>query len=181
VRPRKLHGRIGAFYAAVPALSDLASARQDFLALRSHSSSALLATLSPGGKPNASYAPMLWLDDYCYLFLSELANHTGNLKADPSISLMLIEPEQQAANAFARQRITLQGAASVIARDEPLFAQVLSEFHRRFGGVMSVIEPLPDFHLFRIRLDSGHFIRGFGQAFRLSGEHLDELTHIRPE
>jgi heme iron utilization protein len=162
-------------------LSDLASARQDYLTLRNQSSSALLATLSPNGKPNASYAPVLWLNDNCYLFLSELASHTGNLMANPAISLMLIEGEQFAANAFARQRITVQGKADVIARDASVFEQVLSEFHRRFGGVMSIIEPLPDFHLFRIRLDSGHFVRGFGQAFSLCGEHLDELSHIRPE
>jgi hypothetical protein len=163
------------------ALSDLSSAQQDFLALREQSSGALLATLSTDGKPCASYAPILWIDSYCYLFLSELASHTQNLRANPSISLMLVEPEAQAANAFARQRITLQGEADIISRDSSQFARLLSEFHRRFGGVMSIIEPLPDFHLFRIGLVSGLFVRGFGQAYRLSGEALDELTHIGPE
>jgi putative heme iron utilization protein len=159
-------------------LPDSSSARRDFLALRDQASSALLATLSADGYPSASYAPLAWLDNRCYLFLSELASHTRNLRHCPSLSLLLIEAEAQAANPFARQRITLQGDARVIAREMPEFERVLTEFHRRFGKIMAIIEPLPDFHLFRLELRAGRFVRGFGQAYELRGERLDELIHI---
>jgi len=43
---------------------------------------------------------------------------------------------------------------------------------------MTIIEPLPDFSLFRVCLQAGRFVRGFGQAYDLSGEDLDELVHI---
>ena len=162
-------------------MSDNDAALQDYLTLRAQSSSALLATKAPDGAPHASYAPLLWRDDCCYLFLSQLASHTRNLDADPSISLMLLQPEQEAANAFARQRITLRGRADVIPRDAKRFSLVLSDFHRLFGGVMSIIEPLPDFKLFGVRLESGQFVRGFGQAFELSGAGLDQLNHIVPK
>ena len=92
--------------------------------------------------------------------------------------MILIETETS--NAFARQRITLQGEVEVIARDEPLFKSVLRQFHHQFGEIMQVIEPLADFHLFQVNVDSGRFIRGFGQAYEIGGENLDQLTHIDP-
>ena len=157
---------------------ELDDARRDFLALREHCNGALLATLADNQLPCASYAPLVWIDDHYYLFLSDLAEHTRNLKRCPSISLMLIEAEDQAANAFMRQRISLQGTAEAIRRDDSSFARVLALFHHRFGKVMTMIEPLADFHLFRLQLQSGRFVRGFGQAYDLSGEHLQKLQHI---
>ncbi len=138
----------------------------------------MLATVTQGQKPAASYAPLVWLDGHCYLFLSELALHTRNLSRCPSISLVLVEVEDAVANPFARRRITLDGSVLVIARDDLLFDRVLAEFHRRFGKVMTIIEPLADFSLFRVCLQAGRFVRGFGQAYDLSGDNLDELVHI---
>lgn len=159
-------------------MNDLVSAQREFLALRDQSSSAMLATVTQGQNPAASYAPLVWLDGHCYLFLSELALHTRNLKRCSSISLVLIEAEGEAANPFSRRRISLDGSVLVVARDDSLFDRVLAEFHRRFGKVMTIIEPLPDFSLFRVCLQAGRFVRGFGQAYDLSGEDLDELVHI---
>jgi putative heme iron utilization protein len=156
------------------------SARREFKALRDHAASALLATVADDRSPAASYAPLAWLDGDCYLFLSELAPHTRNLKRCPRISLMLIEAEGEAANPFARRRISFDGNVIVVARDDLLFDRVLAEFHRRFGKVMTLIEPLPDFSLFRVCLQAGRFVRGFGQAYDLAGECLDELVPVDP-
>jgi putative heme iron utilization protein len=157
---------------------EIDDARRDFLALREHSNGALLATLGDNQLPCASYAPLVWVVDHYYLFLSDLAGHTRNLKRCPSLSLMLIEAEDQAANAFMRQRITLQGKAESVRRDDSSFAQALAEFHHRFGKVMTMIEPLADFHLFRLQLQTGRYVRGFGQAYDLSGQHLQDLQHV---
>ncbi len=159
-------------------MNELVNAQREFMALRDQSRSALLATVAQERCPAASYAPLVWLDGHCYLFLSELASHARNLKRNPVISLMLIEAEADAANPFARQRIMLDGNVVVIARGDALFAPVLAEFHHRFGKVMNIIEPLPDFSLFQVCPHSGRFVRGFGQAYDLSGEHLDELLQI---
>ena len=153
---------------------------EDYLALRRQADNALLATLGENRQPEASYAPLVWLDASCYLFLSELASHTRNLKRDPSLGLLLIEPEAGVRNPFARRRISLQGRAETVARDHDRFAPALAEFRRRFGKVMDMIEPLPDFHLVRIELLAGRFIRGFGQAYELAGEGFTELRHIDP-
>lgn len=161
-------------------MDELDTVTEEYLALRDRTDGALLATLEADRIPAASYAPLAWVDGRGYLFLSDLAAHTQNLKRCTSISLMLIEEPASSGNAFARRRISLRGDAQIVERGDPLFTPVLAEFHRRFGEVISLLESLPDFHLFALRLDSGRYIRGFGQAFELSGDQLDQLTHIHP-
>ena len=57
---------------------------------------------------------------------------------------------------------------------------MLDLFHLRFGKVMDMIEPLPDFQLFCVRVTMGRFVRGFGQAYELRGDRLEQLTHLDP-
>ena len=161
-------------------MKDSDQVHQQFLALRASINNAQLATLAGDVTPQASYAPLVWFDKHCYLFLSELASHTRNLRANPSISLILIEDQNTSANAFARRRISLQGKVEAVSREDELFARVLAEFEHNFGDVMQIIEPLPDFHLFRVVAERGRFIRGFGQAYELVGDNLDQLEHVDP-
>ena len=161
-------------------MNDREEPRQEYLNLRNSLLSVQIATNGIEQIPESSYAPFVWIDGHIYLFLSELAQHTQNLRRDPSVGLMLIEDEAQARNPFSRRRIYLQGNAQALLRDHEAFSRVLDEFRQRFGAVMDVIEPLPDFHLFRVNLHQGRFILGFGQAYRLTGDELDELEHIDP-
>ena len=161
-------------------MSDTDSVRMDYLALRDQVNSVLLATLRRDATPEASYAPCVWFEGDCFVFLSELASHTQNLKHDPSISLLLIEAEAAAGNAFARKRISLFGSAQNVVRADDTYQIVITEFYQRFGEVMNLIEPLPDFHLFRIHVQRGRFIRGFGQAYELAGDRLEQLIQIDP-
>jgi putative heme iron utilization protein len=161
-------------------VDELDNARREYQALRDSSKAALLATLTQDQMPCASYAPLVWVEDSCYFYLSDLASHTRNLKRCRAISLLLMEDEDQVDNAFARRRITFEATVVIVEREDPLFAQVLAEFHHCFGKIMDVIEPLPDFHLFRLELQAGRFVRGFGQAYELSGDHLNDLTHVGP-
>jgi putative heme iron utilization protein len=121
----------------------------------------------------------LFEGDY-YFFLSQLASHTTNLIHNPELGLMLIEDQSAASNSFARRRISLQGRAQPVERDSDIFKRVISLFHQRFGKVMGMIEPLPDFQLFCVGVTSGRFVRGFGQAYELTGERLDGLHLADP-
>jgi len=154
--------------------------RKDYLALRETTTSVQLATVNQDSRPEASYAPCVWFENNCYLFLSGLSSHSGNLVNNPRLSLLLVDDAAAAPNAFARKRASLHGSARIVARDEAVFAGVLQLFHQRFGKVMEIIEPLPDFHLFCVDLESGSFIRGFGQAYELSGTGLDQMTPVDP-
>ena len=161
-------------------MTELDDAYTDFRALLDAAEGAHLATRGKTGGPQASYAPCVWHDGDCYLFLSALSGHTGNLMRDPRIGLMLLEDADSAPNPFARKRVSLRGKAATVAREERLYDDVLAEFRRRFGEIMQLLESLPDFTLFRIELEAGSFVRGFGQAYLLEGPKLDRLRHIDP-
>ena len=161
-------------------MTELDDAQTDYRALLAAAEGAHLATLGETGGPEASYAPCVWHDGDCFLFLSALSNHTGNLMRDARISLMLLEDAAAAPNSFARKRVSLRGKAVTVAREDRLYEDVLAEFRRRFGEIMQLLESLPDFTLFRIGLEAGSFVRGFGQAYRLEGHKLDRLRHIDP-
>ncbi len=161
-------------------MNDSDSARKDFLALRDNACSAQLATLAKDTTPEASYAPCILFEGDYYFFLSQLASHTANLMRNPEVGLMLIEDESEASNQFARRRISLQGSAQFVERDSDIFKRVIKQFHQRFGKVMKMIEPLPDFQLFCVCVTSGRFVRGFGQAYQLTGERLDDLHLADP-
>lgn len=160
--------------------SDLAQIQQDFNALRDSLLSLQLATIDAEGRPEASYAPFVWFEQAYYLYLSALARHTMNLNLNPALSILLIESEQAAANPFSRRRIILQAEVEKISRQASAFTEVLDAFRHRFGGFIDVIEPLQDFQLFKILPTQGRFIRGFAQAYELSGEGLNQIRHINP-
>ena len=160
---------------------NIATVRKEYLALRDNQLSLQMATIDGEGFPEASYAPFVWHGDACYLFISQLARHTQNLTNNPSIGLLIIEDESGTRNHFARRRIILQGQAQVIGRDAELFKTVMQLFRDRFGDFIDIIEPLQDFQLFEIIPVSGRFIRGFAQAFQLSGEGLTEIMHVAPD
>ena len=160
---------------------NLETVRSEYHKLRGQRRSLQMATIDADGLPEASYAPFVWFENACYLFLSQLARHTQNLNVNPSLGLLLIEDESETRNQFARRRIIWQGRAEVIDRDYELFKTVMQCFRDRFGDFIDIIEPLQDFQLFKVTPKSGRFIRGFAQAFQLSGEGLIEITHINPD
>jgi len=160
---------------------NLDNVRKEYLTLRDKLQSVQMATLGVGNLPEASYAPFIWFEDACFLFLSALAKHTQNLNLNPAISLLLIEGEADARNQFARRRIIWQGNTETVGRDSELFKQVMQGFRDRFGDFIDIIEPLQDFQLFKVKPETGRFIRGFAQAFQLSGEGLANFTHINPD
>lgn len=151
----------------------------EYRALRQATTSVQLATVNPDNHPEASYAPCVWHGGDCFLFLSALSSHSANLLNNPKVSLLLLEQDAPA-NAFARKRASLHGRAFAIEREDELFSSVMPLFHDSFGKVMQLIEPLPDFRLFRVVPEAGSFVRGFGQAFRLEGEGLERLAPLDP-
>ncbi len=160
--------------------SEQATIQQDFQTLRESLKTVHLATVNSDGNPESSYAPYVWIGQACYLYLSELARHSTNLIANPAISLLFIEGEEKTKNLFARRRIILQGEVQIIARDTHLYKTVMTEFKLQFGDFIDVIEPLQDFHLFQIIPQTGRFIRGFAQAYELTGPGLNQIKHINP-
>ena len=161
-------------------MTDFEQASSECQALLNAAGRAHLATLGAAGNPEASYAPCVRHDGDFYLFLSALSAHTGNLARDDRIGILLLDETGASPNPFARPRVSLRGRVESVDRDASLFSEVLEDFRRRFGEIVQMLESLPDFTLFRIRPESGTYIRGFGQAYAIEGRALDRLRHIDP-
>lgn len=128
-----------------------------------------LATCNAGGEAEISYAPFIHLQDSFYIYVSNLAKHTANMLASRQAAIMLIQPEAEASNPFARQRLMFNCRVAEITQDDDgLFSHVLDAMHKRFGEVVGVLRVLPDFHLLALKPQQGQYISGFGKAFKLN-------------
>jgi putative heme iron utilization protein len=134
----------------------------------------LMATLSDQHVADASYAPFI-LDNQSRtcIFVSGLAKHTQNLTTNPHASLLWIEDEQQATNIFARERLTLQCSAVIIERDSSEWNTLLEQFEQCHGETIALLKTLQDFLLFRFQAHKGLYVRGFGEAYPVSGNTLE--------
>lgn len=160
--------------------NDLTNAYQVYEQLLTGQQSLILGTINEDGTPLTSYTPYI-VDEpkQFYIFISQLAAHTANLQRNGQASLLLIEDESTAAQIFARKRLTFQCLVNSIARDTAEWSEMVDQFEARFGGIIKMLRSLSDFQLFRLMPTSGTLVVGFGQAYELSGERLDTLTHRR--
>lgn len=138
-----------------------------------------LASITPEGLPNISYAPYVQDDDgHFYIFISQLAAHTQDLLGNPSVAAMLVEDEQTTRQMFARTRLVYHCKVEQVPNVESAYNENLDRLEEKFGNIIELLRTLPDFILFRLVPESGRFVKGFGQAYELTGTNLKTLKHI---
>jgi putative heme iron utilization protein len=128
---------------------------------------AALATLEKGsGHPYASLVTTATEPDGSPIFLiSRLALHTQNLLVDARASL-LFDCTDDKGDPLAGARATLMGQASPSTG-----ATTRSRFLARHPAALSYID-FADFALYRLTLESAHFIGGFGRIASLAPADL---------
>jgi putative heme iron utilization protein len=156
------------------------SINQELLDFRDGFTTVLLSTASQSADPECSYAPFLLKDGVFYIYVSMLATHTRNLLENPKCSVLFIEDEADSKNIFARRRLVYHCAVSVIERDQSVWENLMDQLADRFGNTVEVLRHLADFHLLGLRPQSGQFVKGFSQAFALTGKAMDRIEHINP-
>ncbi len=128
----------------------------------------VLGTASADGAPEASVASaVLGPGGTLVVYVSGLAAHTRNLRANGRVSVLLAEGEPAAAQPLARRRLTLACTATAIARDSAEFLPLVAEFRTRFGPTIDLLASMPDFQLFRLVPQRGRLVVGFGQAYEI--------------
>jgi len=148
--------------------------------LREGARTVQLATIDADGLPRCSYTPFACDEDGALLvFISDLSAHTGDLLSTPRCSAMLIADEAASSEVYARLRVTWACRAEAIERDDPGWGPRLDILKARQGKLVELLKTLADFRLFRLVPESGLFVMGFGQAYRLHGEALDRFEHVR--
>ena len=161
--------------------ADLSSVRQACRDFPARFQSLQLATVSADGEPEASYAPFVSDRGCYYVYLSDLARHSANLRETARASVLLIESEEQAKHPFARERLTLRCEVGECPRDTGRFDAVLDLFEQRFGKFVQMVRPLGDFRLFELSPVSGSYVAGFARAYVLDGEDLVNIRHRGPD
>ena len=140
-----------------------------------------LSTIGKNGRPESSYAPFVVdQNNQFYIYISALARHTKNLLHDSRVGIMFIEPEEQAENIFARKRLTFDCDAEIVVRETQDWMRIMSLFDDIDGELMQTLRMLTDFQLIRLKANSGLFVKGFGKAYEISGEKMDQLSHVNP-
>ncbi len=149
------------------------------LALVSTQNTMSLSTIGEDGFPEASYAPMAFIQGKLYSLLSGLSAHSHNLMRHPQAGLLILS--ESVRNPFARERMSLRTTATVIDREDPKFDSICQEMHESLGETVSLLVGLPDFQLFEFTPIGGDYIQGFGRAYTLNAaieivEHVDPRT-----
>src|SRR5579862_8084180 len=99
------------------------------------------------------------------LLLSDLAQHTHNIVADPQVSL-LFEYTRTRPDPLAVPRLTL------LRRPERCeHPQAAARFVARHPASASYAG-FADFHLYRVAIERGHLVAGFGRIAWIEAEHL---------
>lgn len=150
---------------------------REFLASRR---SLFLATVGSDGLADASYAPFVEYERAFFIFISDLTAHTRNLRRNPDASILLAADEQDTEQSYTRLRVSFSCHAEFLSRESPLTQTVLPMFKQKFGPIIDTLTQLADFHMCRLLAKRGTFVKGFGQAYQISGALLDQLTHIVP-
>ena len=126
---------------------------------------AALAT-SLDGRPYVSLVAMACgMDASPLLLLSDLAQHTKNLLAEPRVSL-LFEETAGLPDPLAGPRLSLLGRAER-AEDQRLAARFAARH-----PTSAAYAGFADFHLYRVRIERGHLVAGFGRIHWIEAAEL---------
>ncbi|MGF1863953.1 heme utilization protein HutZ [Enterovibrio norvegicus] len=137
-----------------------------------------LGTVDKDGKPHTSYAPFAFSEQGYYILVSDLATHGQNLKHSKAVSIMMIEDENEARSIFARRRLSFDTNAELIERESALWQQGIDVMQTRLGEMIDNLSQLGDFRLYRLNPVMGRYVKGFGQAFDVTGEDLLSIVHL---
>jgi putative heme iron utilization protein len=132
--------------------------------IRSRDRAALATSLE--GRPYASLVVTACAGDAApLLLLSDLAQHTANLKGDPRLSL-LFDGSGEFPDPLAGPRLSVVGRAE--ACDDPALRARFVARHPPAAAYAG----FGDFRLYRVAVERGHFVAGFGQIAWIDGGKL---------
>jgi putative heme iron utilization protein len=160
-------------------IDQLKKAQAEYEKFPTEFTSIMMSTVSKEGIPDASYAPFVIDDDKnIYIYVSGLATHTQNIHNHPFVSVLFIEDEVKTKQIFARRRLNFNCTANLVERETEKWQQIVDKFQIRFGELISTLRSLPDFRIFQLTPKNGRFVIGFGAAYNISSDHINQLVQI---
>jgi len=138
--------------------------------------SAVLGTLSENGYPFSSYAPFYYDGISLYIFISDIATHAKNMQQSAKASAFFIEDESKTQQIFARKRISLQCDVKSISKEDASFEPIMEAFVSKQGETLTMLMGMKDFNLYKLTPIYGEATFGFGEAYNIGGEQMNELV-----
>jgi putative heme iron utilization protein len=133
--------------------------------------SGVLSTLSRRrlGYPSASLVPFALSDaGEPLLLLSEIAQHTQNLEADPRACLFVFDAEAAAKDARTAPRLAVYGEVAAVAADREADARArYLARHPSARGLLGM-----DFRLYRLAVEEAQWVGGFAAAGWITAAEL---------
>jgi putative heme iron utilization protein len=141
---------------------------RNYLQLIQQQKTLLISSVSAEIEPECSYAPyVIDSQGIFYIFVSDLAVHTKNMLQNSKVSVLFIQPESDANNLFARERVVFNCKVREIQKTDKCFDEQLQHLKHKFGETVALLSGLADFHLLSLTPINGKYIAGFGQAFKI--------------
>ncbi|AGZ82537.1 HugZ family heme oxygenase [Campylobacter fetus] len=138
--------------------------------------SVLISSLN-GDHCVCSYAPVVRDDNDFYILISEVSEHFKSIKENSDkISIMFLEDESKAKTIFARKRASFRSKAVFLDdQKESLFSKFESKFSSE--SAIKMIKNMSDFHIIKIEITKGRFVKGFGAAYDTNGLEIIQRVH----
>jgi hypothetical protein len=105
---------------------------------------------------------------------SGLARHTRGLAEGLPFDALVHAPDTPETDPLQLVRVTLRGHVALLPRDGPAYAEDAQAYVARFPSAATTLG-LGDFRLYRLGIEGGRLVAGFGRAFNLSREILGRL------
>jgi putative heme iron utilization protein len=143
----------------------------DIRALLERERHGVLATLSARrqGWPFASVAPYALTDrGEPLLLLSDLAEHTRNLRSDPRASLIVVD-SNSSGDPLSGSRVTLLGRVTAVSHEDQASAR--ERYVSRYTQANRYLT-MSDFKFYVLNVTEARYVSGFGDMGWLEGEKL---------
>lgn len=143
-----------------------------------------VASLAVAGEEGPAVSLVPWVrtrgPTRLWLLVSELSAHTAALRKSPRAAVMVSEAyrEGDPRSNHALTRVTLTVDARFVEREEARERGAERLYRERFP-IGETLLGLGDFHWVELTpVGSGGFVMGFGRAYRVGGDELEQLTHV---
>ena len=129
------------------------------------------------GTPLVSMVAYLPEDNFSafYIHVSQLAQHTKSMQADPHVGLLISEADDGRTDPQTLARISILGEAKQIAKDDASYPKIQAQYISRFPQSAPLFG-FSDFGLWRVIPRFARFVAGFAQAFNLSPDALKRVA-----
>ena len=156
-------------------------AKEELIGFIDSFKSVIISSLNSDMMCVGSYAPFVRDEDSVYICLSSVAEHYRSIKANPNkVSLLFLQDEKEAKTVFARVRLSVKCDAEFI-NDEAKRDEIFNKFIAKNPNEKAIgeIRNMKDFHIVKMTLKDGRFVKGFGAAYDTKGLDLTSLENIK--